>query len=261
MNAGTILRGGIIAAGHGERLRAGGWTGSKAMLPVAGLPLIDHALDRFAANGLEHVSVIINETSVDCRNHLASRRPPPSIHLIVRSTPSSFASFALLAGWLAGARAVITTVDALMPAAEFARFIAAATQLPPDAIGLGLTSHVDDEAPLWAEVDPADGRIRRLGGAPARMSPPGCTRSRRTCRCSRKPDSTGCAIISGNSWTTGTRSTASTSTRCSTSTVRTTAFRPNARSRPGPRAAGSYDVEAPMLGDLPRTAAFARPGR
>ncbi|MDB5669450.1 MAG: putative Nucleotidyl transferase [Alphaproteobacteria bacterium] len=161
------FRGGIIAAGHGERLRSGGWMGSKAMLPVAGLPLIDHALDRFATNGLEQVSVLINESSVDCRNHIAARRPPPSIHLIIRTTPSSFASFALLAGWLAGARAVITTVDALMPAAEFARFLVAAAQLPPDAIGLGLTRQVDDEAPLWAEMDPADGRIRRLGGAPA----------------------------------------------------------------------------------------------
>jgi NDP-sugar pyrophosphorylase family protein len=167
LSAHPPFRAGIIAAGHGARLRPGGWTGSKAMVPVAGRPLIDHALDRFAVNGIAQVSVIINGTSLDCRSHLVARREAPSIHLIVRDTPSSFASFALLAGWLAGTRAVITTVDALLPPAEFERFLSAAAQLPLGALGLGVTRHVDDESPLWADVDPADGRVRRLGGPPA----------------------------------------------------------------------------------------------
>jgi NDP-sugar pyrophosphorylase family protein len=29
---------------------------------------------------------------------------------------------------------------------------------------LGVTDHVDDENPLWATLDAADGRIRQLGG-------------------------------------------------------------------------------------------------
>ena len=167
MSVGRTFRAGIIAAGDGARLRANGWTGSKAMAPVGGLPLIDHALNRFAANGIVQVSVIINETSVDCRDHLMARRRAPAIHLIVRTTASSFASFALLAAWLAGERAVITTVDAIMPRNAFAQFLAGAARLPVDAIGLGVTRHVEDETPLWAELDPIDGRIRRIGGCPA----------------------------------------------------------------------------------------------
>ncbi|MEA3003453.1 MAG: hypothetical protein QOH81_2241 [Sphingomonadales bacterium] len=167
MSAPTPWRAGIIAAGDGARLRAGGWTGSKAMALLDGRPLIDHALDRFGASGVESVAVVVNEASVDCAHHLAARRRPPAVDLVVRTTPSSFASFALLADRLAGARAVIATVDAIMPEADFAAFLAAAAQLPADAIGLGVTGLVDDEAPLWAELDPADGRVRRLGGAPA----------------------------------------------------------------------------------------------
>jgi NDP-sugar pyrophosphorylase family protein len=167
LSAPISWRAGIIAAGDGMRLRAGGWTGSKAMAPLDGRPLIDHALDRFGASGVESVSVVVNEASIDCAHHLAARRRPPAVDLVVRTTPSSFASFALLADRLAGARAVIATVDAIMPEDDFAAFLAAAAQLQADAIGLGVTRLVDDEAPLWAELDPADGRIRRLGGAPA----------------------------------------------------------------------------------------------
>src|SRR5206468_3324108 len=68
---------------------------------------------------------------------------------------------------LAGTRALITTVDAMMPVAAFRSFVADASRLPADAIGLGVTSHVDDEAPLWAELDPQGGRVVRLGGAPS----------------------------------------------------------------------------------------------
>ena len=167
MNAAPVFRGGIIAAGDGTRLRAGGWAGSKAMLPVGGRPLIDHALDRFAAAGIEQVSTIVNEASADCRRHVEARQGPPEVDLVVRTTPSSFASFAFLAERLAGERALITTVDSVMPVRAFRTFVAEATSLPAGAIGLGVTSHVDDEAPLWAELDPRDNRVVRLGGAPA----------------------------------------------------------------------------------------------
>jgi NDP-sugar pyrophosphorylase family protein len=160
----SAWRGGIIAAGLGERLREGGWTGSKAMAVVGGRPLIDHALDRFRAAGLDRVSVLINAESPDAQAHLEGRG---DADLVVKTTPSSYASFSLMAGRLAGIRAVITTVDGIMPAEDFAGFVRAAAALPDDAVGLGVTGHVDDEKPLWADISPADGRILRLGGAPA----------------------------------------------------------------------------------------------
>ena len=41
------------------------------------------------------------------------------LDLIVRTTPSSYASFELVAARLAGAPALITTVDAIMPVDDF----------------------------------------------------------------------------------------------------------------------------------------------
>jgi NDP-sugar pyrophosphorylase family protein len=157
------LRGGIIAAGHGTRLRADGYRVSKPMTPVGGRPLIGHALDRFRAAGIREATVIINEGSDDCRQWLSGHAEGLDLDVIVRTTPSSYASFGLVAARLAGARAVITTVDAIMALDAFKHFVDSAARFPNEALVLGLTGHVDDDNPLWATLD-EDGRIGRLGG-------------------------------------------------------------------------------------------------
>jgi NDP-sugar pyrophosphorylase family protein len=160
-----ILQGGIIAAGDGRRLRADGYRVSKPMVPVAGRPLIDLALDRFRAAGIHRLTIIINEASDDCRQWLREHGGDFDLDVIVRTTPSSYASFQLVADRLAGAPAVVTTIDAIMPVHDFRTFVISASGLAKNAVVLGLTDHVDDENPLWATLDAADGRIRRLGGS------------------------------------------------------------------------------------------------
>jgi NDP-sugar pyrophosphorylase family protein len=157
------LRGGVIAAGHGTRLRADGYRVSKPMTPVGGQPLIGHALDRFRAVGVRKTTIIVNEGSDDCRQWLRDHAQDFDLEVIVRTTPSSYASFELVAARLAGAPAIITTVDVVMPVDAFQQFINSAARLPNDAFVLGLTGHVDDENPLWATLD-EDGRVLRLGG-------------------------------------------------------------------------------------------------
>jgi NDP-sugar pyrophosphorylase family protein len=161
--ASLTLRGGVIAAGLGTRLRADGYRVSKPMTPVGGQPLIGHALDRLRAVGVRKTTVIVNEESDDCRQWLSEHSRDFDLDLIVRTTPSSYASFQLVAARLAGAPAVITTVDAIMPLDAFQHFVNSAARLPNDAVVLGLTSHVDDENPLWATTDEG-GRVLRLGG-------------------------------------------------------------------------------------------------
>ena len=107
-----ILKGGIIAAGAGSRLSADGYRGSKAMVPVAGRPLIGHALARFRAIGIRRLTVIVNDASEDCLEWLEHHGGDFELDLIVRRTPSSYASFRLVAERLSGVGALITTVDA-----------------------------------------------------------------------------------------------------------------------------------------------------
>ena len=134
------------------------------MARVGGRPLIEHALDRFRLVGICRLTIIINETSDDCRQWLADQGGDFDLDLIVRTTPSSYASFRLVADRLAGAPAAITTIDAMMPVDDFRIFMQSAAALGSDAIVLGLTDHVDDENPLWATLSVGDGRIRKLGG-------------------------------------------------------------------------------------------------
>ncbi len=164
MTGASNLQGGIIAAGHGTRLRADGYHASKPMAPVGVRPLIEHALDRFRAVGVDRVTVIINETSEDCRQWLNDHGQDLDLDVIVRTTPSSYASFELVAARLADWPALITTVDSIMPVADFRHFVRSAESFPGDAVVLGLTSLVDDDNPLWATLDVSDGRILSLGG-------------------------------------------------------------------------------------------------
>jgi NDP-sugar pyrophosphorylase family protein len=156
-----MIQGGIIAAGQGTRLRADGYRGSKPMVPVSGRPLIGHTLDRFRAVGVRQLTMIINETSDDCRHWLRDHAIDFELDLIIRTTESSYASFQAVAERLVGAPAVITTIDSVMPVGDFCAFVQSAVRLAPDAVALGLTDHVDDENPLWATLD-APGKIRQL---------------------------------------------------------------------------------------------------
>src|SRR5262249_2275522 len=117
------IRGGIIAAGEGRRLRADGYSMSKPMVPVAGRPLMELALERFRAAAIRHLTIIINEFSDDCRQWLHRHAADFNLDLIVRTTPSSCASFQLVSNRLAGAPAVITTVDAVVRPEDFRTFV------------------------------------------------------------------------------------------------------------------------------------------
>jgi NDP-sugar pyrophosphorylase family protein len=134
------------------------------MVPVAGRPLIELALDRFRAVAINRLTIIINETSDDCRQWLCDHAGHFDLEVIVRTTSSSYASFQAVASRLAAAPAVITTVDAVMPINAFDAFVRSANDVAHDAVALALTDHVDDEHPLWATLDAAVGRIRQLGG-------------------------------------------------------------------------------------------------
>ncbi len=158
-----IRAGGVIAAGEGSRLRAGGGLGmSKPLATVGGLPLIEHALRRFEAAGLESAAVIFNESEGDCAAYVRSRTGVP-VRVLVKTTASSLESFGEILRLLPPGRVLVTTVDAFLPDAEFLRFVRAAEEAREDATVLAVTPFVDDEKPLWATLG-EDGWLRALGG-------------------------------------------------------------------------------------------------
>lgn len=66
----------LLAAGLGTRMKPGFPDLPKALVPVRGRPLIDHALDRLAAAGVETVVVNVHDRAEMLRAHLAKRQAP-----------------------------------------------------------------------------------------------------------------------------------------------------------------------------------------
>jgi NDP-sugar pyrophosphorylase family protein len=157
-----LTRGGIIAAGEGSRLRAGGYAMPKALVPVGGVPLIEAVIRNFCAAGIEALVVIVNEQSRACVDWVRRRFPTLDIEFIVKTTRSSLESFLEVGARLGPGPALVSTVDAWCRPTDFARFVEAGRRRLLEGSTLGVTPFVADEAPLGATVDPS-GRITKLG--------------------------------------------------------------------------------------------------
>jgi MurNAc alpha-1-phosphate uridylyltransferase len=66
----------LLAAGLGTRLRPLTETRPKALVQVAGKPLLDHALDRLAGIGVERAVVNTHHLAEQIERHVASRTNP-----------------------------------------------------------------------------------------------------------------------------------------------------------------------------------------
>lgn len=136
----------------------------KPLLPVGGVPLIEHVIANFAAAGIESVTLIFNEDEADCADYVRSRFADLDLAVLIQTTRSSLESFREVARRLAAGRALVSTVDAWCPRPDFLDFLAAASRTPPGATVLAVTPFVADERPLWASLNRA-GRITSLGGS------------------------------------------------------------------------------------------------
>ncbi len=66
----------VFAAGLGERMRPITDSVPKPLVRVAGRALIDHCLDRFAADGVSRAIVNVHWLADQIEAHLADRRAP-----------------------------------------------------------------------------------------------------------------------------------------------------------------------------------------
>jgi NDP-sugar pyrophosphorylase family protein len=162
VNAAADLDGAILAAGEGSRLRADGWAMPKPMVPVAGVPLIEHVLANFVAAGVTSLVVIVNESMGNCQAWVRQRFPQLDVRIIVKTTASSLESFREVLARADRASTLVSTVDAWCRPRDFVAFADAARRFPEGSLVLAVTSLVADERPLWVTLAP-DGRVTRLG--------------------------------------------------------------------------------------------------
>ncbi|MGH7895250.1 MAG: nucleotidyltransferase family protein, partial [Candidatus Binatia bacterium] len=156
------MKAGIIAAGHGARLHASGITTPKPLVMIAGRSLLARTIDAAKAAGASSVACIVNAETDRVRRVLEHEDFGLPIEIVQRTTASSAESFLALRQHLEDAPFLLLTVDAVLAPDATSRLIARAAELPDAAGVLGVTTVVDDEKPLWVELD-RHGRIRSLG--------------------------------------------------------------------------------------------------
>jgi len=160
----SVFAGGIIAAGEGSRLRQGGFTMPKPMVPVAGVPLIESTIRNLRAARVGPLAIIVNEQERECVEWVRARFPDLAVEFIVKTTQSSLESFGEVIRRHLGGRMLVTTVDAWCIESDFVRFVEAAARRPIGATVLAVTPLIADEKPLRVAIA-ADGRITEIGGA------------------------------------------------------------------------------------------------
>lgn len=147
----------IIAAGEGSRLVDEGVSYPKPLVPLDGRPMIGRLISIFMRNGAERLAVIVNEKMTEVKDYLLSLKEelPVRMDIVVKTTPSSMHSFYEVARVLDGhGRFIATTVDTIFHEEDFSRYVKAFSDSPESVDGMmALTRYVDDEKPLYVEVD------------------------------------------------------------------------------------------------------------
>ncbi|MCQ2058823.1 MAG: NTP transferase domain-containing protein [Bacteroidaceae bacterium] len=145
----------IIAAGLGSRLQQEGILQPKPMIVINGKPMIGRLIEQFADNGAGCVDVIVNTSNTQTRDYLMNTDFGIDVNLVVKDTPSSMHSLYELAktGICRNVdRVVVTTVDTVFDPADFKKYINACRCSNANAL-MGITPFVDDEKPLFVDVD------------------------------------------------------------------------------------------------------------
>ena len=155
---------GILAAGEGSRLRAGGLYMPKPLLPIAGVPLIERLLRALQLLAPEEIVCIINHQGSSVADYVLQHYPSLPMTFVQQDTASSYESFTVLCAHLRGAPFLVTTVDAVFTPDFLPQFVAAAQQQSGMDMMLTLTTFIDDEKPLHVGLD-AQQRLRQLGEA------------------------------------------------------------------------------------------------
>lgn len=155
---------GIIAAGRGSRLAVGRPGILKPLVPVGGKPLIYWVVSGLRAAGFDSVVVLINGSGGPVRDYLKQTFSDIEWTFLQKDTATSWESFRLVSKELASrsGRFVLSTVDAIVPPVEVKRFAEEAFRDPASVAALALTGFVEDEKPLWADME-SNGRISALG--------------------------------------------------------------------------------------------------
>lgn len=144
----------ILSAGDGSRLKEEAVELPKPLVEVNGVPMIDRLLSIFMDNEADSINIITN-LQPEIGEFLQKRQEQlgEKLNIVFKKTPSSAHSFYELIPYLQGKDFCLTTVDTIFNPVEFTQYIS--RFLKDETIDglMAVTSYVDDESPLYIEID------------------------------------------------------------------------------------------------------------
>lgn len=143
----------IIAAGEGSRLAQEGIALPKPLVKLAGKEMIRRLIDIFLANDAQSISIIVNEQMTQVQDYVRNLKLNVPLNIVVKSTPSSMHSFFELRNFLRNGKFCLTTVDTIFREEDFSRYIQAFIADDESDGMMAVTDYIDDEKPLYVEVD------------------------------------------------------------------------------------------------------------
>ncbi len=149
------MKAGIIAAGEGSRLKAEGIAIPKPLVEIEGVSLIERLILSFLRHGITEIVCIVNEDSLRVKTFVEQKEFPIPVRFVVKTTPSSMHSLLELAPHLNDGRFLLSTVDSVFHDDEFARYLRQASGRNSVDGVLAVTKYIDDENPLYVEMDDA----------------------------------------------------------------------------------------------------------
>ena len=142
------MRFGIISAGEGSRLASEGFSQPKPLVPICGVPMVERLVRIMNGCGAERVAVIVNGENQETVSLLKGL----PVDLVVKKTPTPMHSLMELAPYLEGDRFCVTTVDTVFSESRFRAMMTEFQTTPFDGL-MGVTSLIDDEKPLYVDMD------------------------------------------------------------------------------------------------------------
>ena len=142
------MRFGIISAGEGSRLASEGFSQPKPLVPICGVPMIERLVRIMQGCGADKIAVIVNGENPETVSLLKSL----PVDLVVKKTPTPMHSMMELAPYLEGDSFCVTTVDTVFSESRFRSMMDEFSKSPLDGL-MGVTSLIDDEKPLYVDVD------------------------------------------------------------------------------------------------------------
>ena len=143
----------IIAAGEGSRLAQEGIAKPKPLVELQGEPMIGRLINIMLRCNAESISIIVNEHMTEVRKYLQALELPVPLNLVVKTTPSSMHSLWHLSRVIPEGKFCLTTVDTIFREEDFKGYIDAFEADDEDDGMWAVTPFVDDEKPLWVDVD------------------------------------------------------------------------------------------------------------